>query len=80
MAGPPGIAAVIALWGFWILLCVGWIRRELRARSAFIFVVLWVAGFLGLRRVLFGLLFAPFVAMLDIALVFMIFHGDVRLT
>jgi hypothetical protein len=44
------------------------------------FLGLWLAGFLGLRLVLFGLLFAPYVAILDIALVLAVFHGDVHLT
>ena len=43
------------------------------------FALLWVAGFIGLRSVLYGMLFNPFVAILDIALVFVLLKGDVRL-
>jgi hypothetical protein len=43
--------------------------------------VLWLAGFLGLPYFTYGAtLFSPFVAVLDIALVFIIFKGDIRLT
>jgi len=80
MIDSPGIAAFVAVWGFWVLLCVGWMRHELRARGTGVFIALWLTGFLALRRVLLGLLFAPYVAVLDIALVFVIFHGDIRLT
>ena len=80
MIGSAGIAAFIALWGFWILLCIGWIRGALGIKATGVFVVLWLAGLVGSRFVLFGLLFAPYVAVLDIALVLVIFHGDVRLT
>jgi hypothetical protein len=80
VAGAPAIGAVVALWGFWLLLAVGCLRGDLGLKSASVFVGLWLAGFVGLRWVLFGLLFAPYVAMLDIALVFAVFRGDVRLT
>jgi hypothetical protein len=38
-----------------------------------------MAGRLASGYLLYGFLFAPFVAILDIALVFAIFTGDVRL-
>ena len=46
------------------------------------FLLLWVAGLYGLPFLFeYGdALFSPFVAVLDIALVFLIFKGDVRLT
>ena len=80
MIGAPGIAAWIALWGFWILLCLGWMRGDVGAKGSATFILLWLFGFAGARFVLYGLLFAPYVAVLDIALVFAIFKGDVRLT
>jgi len=80
VAGAPALGAVVALWGFWILLCVGCVRGDLGVKSASVFVGFWLAGYIGLRWVLFGFLFAPYVAMLDIALVLAVFKGDVRLT
>jgi len=80
MVGSPVVAAFIARWTFWVLLVVGWTSGELQPRAIAIFILLWLAGFVGFRFVLDGLLFAPYVAILDIALVFAIFKGDVRLT
>jgi hypothetical protein len=75
MIGP---FAFLAFWGFWPLLLVGWIRRDLGLKGIATFLLLWLAGFLGLRSVFYGMLFSPFVAILDIALVFVVFKGDVR--
>ena len=76
--GAPVIGAFIAWWGFWALLVVGWMAGELDARRTALFIGLWVAG-----RVVSGYvqyeLFAPYLAVLDIALVFLIFKGDVKL-
>jgi hypothetical protein len=74
------IAAWIALWGFWILLLVGLSRGELGTRGVAVFIVLWLAGQIGARFVPYPLLLVPYVAVLDIALVFTIFKGDVRIT
>jgi hypothetical protein len=79
MTGAPVIGAFIALWGFWGLLLVGWIVQELDVRRLLLFVGLWAVGRLASGYVLEGVLFAPYVAVLDIALVFAIFKGDVRL-
>ena len=80
MVGSAGVAAWVALWGFWILLSIGVVRGELGAKRSAFFILLWAAGFVGARFVLYGLLFAPYVAVLDIALVFAIFKGDIRIT
>jgi hypothetical protein len=72
------VFAPIAVCGFWILLGAGWFLGELHLRSIAIFVVLWVAG-LFLLRLVNGALFLPFVALLDIVLVLVVFKGDVRL-
>jgi hypothetical protein len=72
------LLAPVAIWGFWILLGAGWMVDELRWKGTAIFLLLWVAGVAGSRFVLDGL-FTPYVAVLDIALVFVIFKGDVRL-
>ena len=73
------VGGFIAFWGFWVLLIVGWLRGDLDVRSMAVFLALWLAGRVGTGFVLYGLLFAPYVAILDIALVFAIFKGDVRL-
>ena len=78
LLGAPLIGAFIALWGFWVLLIIGWLRGDLHIRGTAVFITLWLAGRVGAGFVLYGLLFAPYVAILDIALVFAIFKGDVR--
>ena len=46
-----------------------------------VFAALWLAGYLLLRTLPQGVpLFVSYVAVLDIALVFAVFRGDVRLT
>jgi hypothetical protein len=79
--GSPAIAALFAHAAFWALLAYGWWLGELRFRAAMIFLLLWLAGYAGLPYAPSGpALFAPFVATLDIALVFAVFKGDVRLS
>jgi hypothetical protein len=79
--GSPAVAAWIAHLTFWALLVYGWIRNELGVRGIAVFLTLWVAGLYGLPYVSnYGqALFSSFVAVLDIALVFLIFKGDIRL-
>jgi hypothetical protein len=73
-------AALIAHVAFWILLSCGWWLRELRTRGTLLFLTCWLAGF-ALRGFVphGGDLFAPYVAILAIVLVFIVFKGDVRL-
>ena len=73
------LLAPAALWGFWILIAAGLMSGELRRTGTAVFVALWVAGFAASGRVLGGTLFLPYVAVLDIALVLVIFKGDIRL-
>lgn len=73
------VFAPIATWGFWPLLAAGWWLGTLQVKGAVAFVVLWLAGYAGSRFVLHGTLFLPYVAVLDIALVLVVFEGDVRL-
>lgn len=76
-----GIAVLIAHLAFWVLLPYGWFWGELSGRGVVLFLALWAAGFYGLPFVPYGAgLFFSYVAILDIALVFMIFKGDVKLT
>lgn len=79
--GSAFIASWIAHVAFWTLLLYGWLWGEIGARGAVVFLILWVAGLYGLPvLVSSGTFFSSFVAVLDIALVFLIFKGDVRLT
>jgi hypothetical protein len=79
LSGAPVIGAFIAWWGFWALLIVGWMAGELDARRTTLFIGLWVVGRVASGYFLYGLLFAPYLAVLDIALVFLVFKGDVKL-
>jgi len=76
-------AAFIAHLAFWGLLVYGWVTDALGAVQAAVVIVLWAMGAVGLPHVPFEparAMFSSFVAVLDVALVFMIFKGDVRLT
>ena len=83
MVGSPLVAAWIAHLSFWGLLVYGWVFDELTLRGIAVFLVLWIAGRFGLPYIPYSpmaAMFSSFVAILDIALVFKIFKGDVRLT
>jgi hypothetical protein len=80
MTGSPTIAAWIAHLAFWILVVCGRISGELGIRGIFVAVSLWAAAYLGLPFVPYGAAFFPaVVAVLDIALVLLIFKSDVRI-
>jgi len=78
--GSISVAAWIARVGFLTLITIGIWSGDLRRRGATIFIVLGLAVWLGLPELPSG---ADFVtsglAILDIALVFAIFKGDVRI-
>jgi hypothetical protein len=81
--GSPAIAAWIAEAAFWCLLVYGLATGELNLKRIAIFLLTWLAGHIGLPYVSYEpirAMFSSFVAALVIALVFMIFEGDVRLT
>ena len=82
MTGSPLIAGWIAHLVFWVLLVPGIFYEEVRLKGAVAFVMLWVAGYFGLPRVLEGggFFVAPYVGVLDVVLVLWVFKGDVRLT
>ena len=83
MVGSPLVAAWIAHAVFWGLLLYGWAVGELNRRGVTIFLLLWLAGRVGLPYVPYEpayAMFSSFVAVLDIALVFLIFRSDVSLT
>jgi hypothetical protein len=76
-----GVAALIAHLGFWVLLPYGWFFEEIGPHGLVVFLTLWLTGYFGLPLIPYGaLLFSSWVAVLDIALVFIIFKGDVRLS
>jgi hypothetical protein len=76
-----GVAALISQAAFWGLLVYGWFCDEVSPKGLAVFLLLWLAGLIGLPYVPYGdALFSPFVGVLDIALVFIVAKGDVRLT
>src|SRR5262245_24351179 len=79
MFGSQSVAAWIAQLTFWAVLIVGAAMGELSRKAAVAFVVLWVAGVVGLPRAsaLGSGFTTTYVAFVDIALVFMVFKGDV---
>jgi hypothetical protein len=78
--GSPAVAAWIAHVAFWVLLARGWISGELGMRGTIIALSLVLSAYLGLPFLPYGSgLFPSFVAVVDIALVFAIFKGDVRI-
>ena len=75
MAGSVAIGAAIAHIAFLVLVVRAAMASGLR--TAAIFIALWFAGYLGLPLIGGSLFFLPYVAVLDIALVFIVFGGDV---
>lgn len=79
--GSTLIAAWVAHVTFWVLIAWGWVTSELGVISRVVFLALWCAGFFGLPYVPNGeWFFLSYVAILDIALVFVLFKGDLRIT
>ena len=78
--GSAGLASLFAHAAFWLLLFYGWLSEDLSPRATVIVALLWLAGLFLLPYAPYGTeLFAPLVALLDIALVLIVFKGDVRL-
>lgn len=82
MTGAPVIGAWIAHIVFWAVLGLGFLTNSLSVRAASIFATLWVVGYVLLSRLggSSGVFVAPYVAVLDVALVLAVFKGDVRLS
>ena len=73
-------APLIAHIAFFALLLAGIWMRELTGRRVVVFLLLWLAGLVGLSFLTYGaLLFTAYVAVLDVVLVLMIFKGDVTI-
>ena len=78
--GSITVAGWIAYLAFWILLIYGWAIDELHAPAITTFLALWIAARFGLPYLNADGFFITSAAILDIALVFIIFRGDVPLT
>ena len=76
--GSISIGYWIAHGAFWVLLVFA--AAERNARRIAIFMALWLIGYVGTKWLPQGTtLFMSYVAMLDVALVLLVFKGDVRL-
>jgi hypothetical protein len=81
MVGSSGVAAWIAHVAFWALLLIGVASGELGKKGGALFVALWLAGYVALPLMPSGeILLTPYLAALDIVLVFTVFKGDIRLS
>jgi hypothetical protein len=81
--GSPAIAALVAQTVFFVLLAYGWFARMLDVAPCAIVAALWIAGAIGFPYLPYGparAMFSSYVAVLDVALVFLIFKGDVPLS
>ena len=79
--GSVGIAAWISHIVFWVLILWGYLTESLSLRGSIIFAMLWLVPNVSLSFVPSAApFFSPYVAVLDIVLVFLLFRGDVRLT
>jgi hypothetical protein len=76
--GSAGIAGWIAHLVFWIVLAIGAVFGELGVRSLATLVGLWLAGLVGLPYIQPHELFMPYVAVLDIALVLLVFKAHLH--
>ena len=81
MASSVGAAALVAQVAFWAVFGIGLVSGELRARSATLFAMIWACGVFGLPWLLDGgsVFVTPYVAVLAIVLVLVVFKGDVPL-
>ena len=79
MIGTPLVAWWIAHVAFWVLLALA--AKAARWRTIGVFAALWAIGYVASGQVAaLSLFFMPFVAVLDIALVFIVLQRDIRLT
>jgi hypothetical protein len=79
--GSAAIGGLLAQLAFWILVVWGYFSGEIGVKGVAIAIALWLAGNFGLPYLPYGAtLITTYVAVLDIALVFVVFRGDVRLT
>jgi hypothetical protein len=82
IVGTAALGAWIAQFAFWVLLILGVFVGELSRRTVVMMVALWALGYFGLARLpTYGAFFVtPYTALLDIALVGLVFKSNPRLT
>ena len=79
MIGSPLVGSWITHVAFWVLLALA--AKDRRWRTMGVFMALWIAGYVASGQIpALNLFFMPFVAVLDIALVFIVLQRDIRLT
>ena len=79
MIGSPLVGWWIAHTAFWALIALA--ARDRRWRTIVVIGVLWMIGYVASGQfTALALFFMPFVAVLDIALVFIVLRRDIRLT
>ena len=79
MIGSPLVGWWIAHLTFWVLM--GLAARDRRWRTFAVIGALWVIGYVASDRIAaLNFFFMPFVAVLDIALVFIVLRRDIRIT
>jgi hypothetical protein len=77
MIGAPLVASWIAHVAFWVLLAMA--ARAARWRTVAAIGALWVAGYIASSQIAaLSLFFMSYVAVLDIALVFIVLQRDIR--
>ena len=78
--GSLGLAWWVARILFLALLLIGYTSGEVRGRALALFIVLGGVAWIGLPWLQAETLATSALALLDIALVFVVFQGDVRIT
>jgi hypothetical protein len=79
--GSAAAAAWIGHFVYWVLIIWGVATESLSVRAFVVFLLLWLVPFFTLDYFPAAApFFSPYVAVLDIVLVFLLFRGDVRLT
>ena len=79
MIGSPQIGWWIAHTAFWVLMVMAF--RDRRWRAVSVVMSLWIAGYVISSQVPgLSLFFMPYVAALDVTLVFIVLGRDIRLT
>jgi hypothetical protein len=74
------VAAIIAHAAFWALVAIGLLIGELRLRWCAVLLSLWLIALFSEPYRPYWLPFSTCVAVLDVALVFTVLKGDVRLS
>jgi hypothetical protein len=79
MIGSPLVGWWIAHVAFWVLLALA--VRDRRWRTIGVIGALWIAGYIASGQVAaLSMFFMSYVAVLDIALVFIVLKRDIRIT